>query len=447
MTVHDTDTGCDRERGDAGPNLRPVTGAATVQPGSHSPAAPPSRRRRSGRSLPRSAAFWVAGGTNAALIAAGAAPSPLYPVYQAEYHFSALTLTAVFAAYVLALLLSLLTIGRLSDFLGRRPVLAAALLVEAGAMAVFLDAHGVAALFAARIVQGLATGAALGALGAYLIDLQPANASGSRLGSLVNSAATPVGFGSGSALAGVLIQYAPHPTRLMFAILAAGFVALALITAVVMPETVTRKPGALAALRPQVSVPAPARRPFLRVAPLMVSTCMLAGWMFSIGPSLLTAVFGQSNHAIVGLILGLFAGSGAVAAVALRGQTPQTMTRAAITGVLAGAVLFAIALATSSLPVFLVGAVIAGTAYGLGFFGPIRSLSPLAQPHERAALISAVYVVAYLAFSIPALVAGLLITDVGLRSTSLGYDTIVALVVAATMLFEIRAARRTRSGA
>ena len=416
----------------------------SLLPGSHFPAAPPSRRRRSGRSLPRSAAFWVVAGTTTALIAAAAAPSPLYPVYQAEFHFSALTLTAVFAVYVFALLLSLLMIGRLSDFLGRRPVLAVALLVEAGAMAVFLDAHGVAALFVARIVQGLATGAALGDLGAYLLDLQPAN--GSRLGSLVNSAATPAGFGLGAALAGVLIQYAPHPTRLMFAILAVAFVALALITAV-MPETVTRKPGSLAALRPQVSVPASARRPFLRAVPTTASTFMLAGWMFSIGGSLLTVVFGQTNHAIVGLVLGLFAGSGAVAAVVLRGQTPETMTRAGITGMFVGAVLFALALATSSLPIFLVGAVIAGAAYGLGFLGPFRSLSPLAQPHERAALISAFYVVAYLAFSIPALVAGLLITDVGLRSTSLGYDTIVALVVAGTLLYEIRAARRTRSGA
>jgi MFS family permease len=382
--------------------------------------AAPSRRRRSGRSLPRSAAFWVVAGTTTALIAAAAAPSPLYPVYQAEFHFSALTLTAVFAVYVFALLLSLLTIGRLSDFLGRRPVLAVALLVEAGAMA------------------------ALGVLGAYLLDLQPAN--GSRLGSLVNSAATPAGFGLGAALAGVLIQYAPHPTRLMFAILAVAFVALALITAV-MPETVTRKPGSLAALRPQVSVPASARRPFLRAVPTTASTFMLAGLMFSIGGSQLTVVFGQTNHAIVGLVLGLFAGSGAVAAVVLRGQTPETMTRAGITGMFVGAVLFALALATSSLPIFLVGAVIAGAAYGLGFLGPFQSLSPLAQPHERAALISAFYVVAYLAFSIPALVAGLLITDVGLRSTSLGYDTIVALVVAGTMLYEIRAARRTRSGA
>lgn len=416
----------------------------TIQlPGSRFPAAAPSRRRRSGRSLPRSAAFWVGAGTTATLIAAASAPSPLYPVYEAEFNFSALTLTAVFAVYVLALLLSLLTVGRLSDFLGRRPVLAVALLVEAGAMAVFLDAHGVAALFVARIVQGLATGAALGVLGAYLLDLQPA---GSRLGSLVNSAATPAGFGLGAALAGVLIQYAPHPTRLMFAILAVAFVALALTTTV-LPETVTRKPGSLAALRPQVSVPASARRPFLRAVPTTASTFMLAGLTFSIGGPLLTVVFGQTNHAIVGLVLALFAGFGAVASVVLRGQTPQTIARAGSTAMFVGTVLFALALATSSLPIFVVGAVIAGAAYGLGFLGPFRSLSPLAQPHERAALISAFYVVSYLAFSIPALVAGLLITDVGLRSTSLGYDTMVALVVAGTALYEIRAARRTRSAA
>ena len=140
---------------------------------------------------PAPAAFWLVAATIVALLAASSAPSPLYPVYQAEFGFSALTLTAIFAVYVLALLVSLLTVGRLSDFVGRRPVLAAALLVEAAAMAVFLDAHGSRWLLAARVVQGLATGAAIGVLGAYLLDLQPAD--GSRLGSLVNSVAAATG--------------------------------------------------------------------------------------------------------------------------------------------------------------------------------------------------------------------------------------------------------------
>ena len=121
--------------------------------------------RRLVRTLPRAAAFWLVAATVTTLLAASSAPSPLYAVYQAEFGFSSATLTAIFAVYVLALLMSLLTVGRLSDFVGRRPVLAVALVVQAAAMAVFLAADGVTALFVARVVQGMATGAAIGVLG------------------------------------------------------------------------------------------------------------------------------------------------------------------------------------------------------------------------------------------------------------------------------------------
>jgi MFS family permease len=394
------------------------------------------------RTLPRSVSFWTVAGTTAALLAASSAPSPLYPVYQAQFGFSSTTLTAIFAVYVLALLASLLTVGRLSDYLGRRPVLTVALVVEAAAMAVFLDAHGVTALFAARLVQGLATGAAIGVLGAYLLDLQPAT--GSRLGSLVNGAAATGGLGVGAVLSGVLIQYAPHPTRLVFAILIATFLVLALVTTV-LPETVTPKPGAIAALRPQVSVPAPARRAFGRAVPTMTSTWMLGGLMLSVGGSLLTRLFGQHNHAVVGLVIGLFAGTAAIASVLLRDHTPETMERRGTATLFAGALLLVLALAIESLPVFVAAAVIAGSGFGPAFLGAFRTLSQLAEPHQRAALISAIYVVSYLAFSIPALIAGLLITDEGLRSTALGYTVVVTLVAAAT-LARAATTRVARSG-
>jgi MFS family permease len=386
--------------------------------------------------LARSAAFAVVTGTTATLLAASSAPTPLYPVYQAEFGFSSLTLTAIFAVYVLALLSSLLTVGRLSDFLGRRPVLAAGLVLEAAAMAVFLDAHGVAALFAGRVVQGLATGAVVGVVGAYLLDLQPPG--GSRLGSLVNSAAATGGLGLGAAATGILIEYAPHPTRLVFAILTAAFLALAVTTAL-LPETVDRKPGVRAALRPRVSVPRAARLPFLRALPTMASTWMLGGLMFSVGGSLLALVFGQHNHAVVGLVIGLFAGSAAIASVRLRAVAPERMARIGTTLLVAGTVLFASAIAASSLTVFVLGALTAGAGFGPAFLGAFRAVSQLAEPHERAALISAIYVVSYLAFSIPALIAGLLITQVGLQHTSLGYAIVVAAVAAGTLAYELRA--------
>ncbi|HEY2167713.1 MAG TPA: MFS transporter [Jatrophihabitantaceae bacterium] len=403
--------------------------ALTTQDG----AAGTPQTRPAGRTLPRAAAFWLVTATTATLLAASSAPSPLYAVYQAEFGFSALTLTAIFAVYVLALLLSLLTVGRLSDYLGRRPVLAVALLVEAAAMAVFLDAHGIAALYLARVVQGLATGAAVGVLGAYLLDLQPSN--GSRLGSLVNSAAATGGLGIGALLTGVLVEYAPHPTRLVFVILTAAFVLLALATSV-LPETVRREPGALAQLRPRVSVPDAARRPFLRAAPTMASTWMLGGLIFSVGGSLLSVVFGQHNHAVVGLVIGLFAGMAAVGSVTFRNHTPEVMARVGTSLLSLGTVLLVIALATSSLSVFVAGAVLAGAGFGPAFLGSFRAVSQLAAPHERAALISAIYVVSYLAFSIPALVAGLVIAHLGLRGPALVYAAIVALVALGTRAYE-----------
>jgi MFS family permease len=394
--------------------------------------------RRRARVFPRPIAFWTVTGTTVALLAASSAPSPLYSVYQAEFGFSALTLTAIFAVYVVALLLSLLTTGRLSDHLGRRPVLAAALVVEAVAMAVFLGADGVAALYAARIVQGLATGTALGVVGAYLLDLQPPT--GSRLGSLVNSVGATVGLGVGAAATGLLIEYAPHPTRLIFVLLSALFIAAALATAA-LPETVERKPGA-PSLRPRVSVPASARRPFIRAVPTMMATWMLGGLMLSLGGSLLTFQLGQSNHAIVGLVLGSFSVTAAIVTLVLQHRPPETMVRIGTVLLLLGAILFVIAVATTSLALFVVGANLAGAGFGPAFLGAFRTVSQLAAPHERAGLISAIYVVSYLAFSIPALIAGVLITRDGLRSTSLGYGAVVGAVAAGTLLYETFAMRR-----
>ena len=106
-----------------------------------------------------------------------------------------------------------------------------------------------------------------------------------------------------------------------------------------------------------------------------------------------------------------------------------------------GTAAFVLAIAVTSLGIFVTGAVLAGAGFGPAFLGGFRTVSQLAEPHERAALISAIYVVSYLAFSIPALIAGVLITDSGLRDISLGYATVVALVAAGTVLYEATTAR------
>ena len=123
--------------------------------------------------LSRTAGFWLAIAVFILVFAVSAAPTPLYHVYQTEWHFSAVVLTAVFATYALFLLVALLIFGSVSDHVGRRRVISVALLGNAVACALFVTADGVTQLFAARAVQGLAVGVATSALGAALIDLQP----------------------------------------------------------------------------------------------------------------------------------------------------------------------------------------------------------------------------------------------------------------------------------
>ena len=152
-----------------------VTGASLPRP------APASWRLSAGRSFTAIAAVYVL------FMTASSAPSPLYVVYQREWGFSAATLTVVFAVYVLGLLGALLVLGGLSDRVGRRPLLAASIALEAASLVLFIAADGVPLLLAARLVQGVATGIALTTLGATLVDLNPPQSPGRQAPSTASS--------------------------------------------------------------------------------------------------------------------------------------------------------------------------------------------------------------------------------------------------------------------
>src|SRR5690242_5122580 len=159
------------------------------------------------RTMPRVAAFWTLAGLFLMVFFASAAASPLYRVYQAQFRFSAATLTAVFAVYVLVLLGTLLVFGSVSDYLGRLPVIVTALVFSVAGCAVFLTARNVGTLYAARSLQGIATGLASGPIGAALIDLQPP---GSQRAPLVTSVFSSLGLALGGLITSALVQYAPE---------------------------------------------------------------------------------------------------------------------------------------------------------------------------------------------------------------------------------------------
>jgi MFS family permease len=313
-----------------------------------------------------------------------------------------------------------------SDYLGRLPVIVAALVFGAAACAVFLAAHDVGALFAARALQGVATGLASGPIGAALIDLQPP---GSQRAPLVTSVFSTLGLALGSLITSALVQYAPAPTHLIWwAMLAVSVVAIVVVLAIAEPGA--RRPGVLAALRPRVVVPRQARGTFMGVLPSLVAIWALGGLFLSLGPSLAVQATGSPNLLSGGVVIFLLFGAAAGAAYALRTISSRVALLAGCLILLAGMGLTLGAIATTTPAAFFAGTAVAGIGFGLVYLGSFRTITALATPSQRGGLVAAIYLAGYLAFSIPALAAGVATTKFGLHATALVYAAALAALAA-----------------
>jgi MFS family permease len=394
-----------------------------------------------GRALSRGAGFWLLAVILGLLLFASAVPSPLYALYEERWHFSPVTLTAVFAVYALALLAALLFAGRLSDHLGRRPVLVFGLLVQIAAMVAFIVADDVAVLFVARAVQGVAVGVSTGAMSAWLIDLQPP--ARPTLGGATAAISPQIGLAAGALVAGVLVQYGPDPLRLIFWILAPAFL-LALVALPLIEDVSERRPGALASMRPRIGVPPAARRLFAASAPALVATWALGGLYLSLGPSLAIDLLGTESHIAGGLVIVALTGAGALASALTLGVDPQVLVARACVALLVGTAITLLAVATGSTAVLYLGSLVAGAGFGPTFTGVFRSLAPLAPPEERGALVASIYVVSYLAFSVPAVVAGIAVDHWGIADATYGYGAVVIALAAFTAVAIRRGADAAR---
>src|SRR3954453_11285260 len=211
------------------------------------------------RTLPNRVAYALAAGVIGLGLFASVTPSPLYHLYAIRWHFGPLTLTLIYATYAFGVLASLLLAGRVSDEVGRRPVLIFALSTLMGATVLFSVADSVVWLFAARAVQGVATGLALGAAGAALLDLHPSrDPSGA---GLTNGVVSAGGMGLGVLVSSALVELLPAPRVLPYVVLFTLF-GVALSFALRMPEPVQNR-GRMKLTPQRPSVPAPVRRPFV----------------------------------------------------------------------------------------------------------------------------------------------------------------------------------------
>jgi len=387
---------------------------------------------RTGRPVfPRTAGFLGISAAMVAILVAAGTPTPLLPIYERQWGFAPWMLTLAFGVYALALLVAILVIGSLSDYVGRRPLMIGALALDLVAMLVFLFAPSIGWLIVARIIQGVATGAASSSLSAAVVELAPERHK--KLGALMTGVAPLAGLGIGALFAGILAG-SVFTVWLVLAVI----MALGTVFTVFTPETATRKPGAVASLAPRVSVPAQVRGLFASTLPGIIGVFMMMALFLGLVPIVLVSAFGVANPIVGALAAFVTFAAGTVVSAVTSAVRPHRLRLAGAGAMTIGAVLFVGSVGTGALPLLWAAAVFAGAGLGASFAGTTRGLVPEVKPHERAGLFAAIYLVAYLAMGVSAIVAGLFVGVVGVTVMAVGFGVVTALVSLAGVLVTSR---------
>jgi MFS family permease len=369
-----------------------------------------------------------------AALFASATPSPLYETYAKLWGFSSVVLTLVYATYAVGVLVSLLLAGRASDVAGRRPVLLIALGALLFATVLYMLAHSVAWLFAARGLQGLATGLALGTASAGLLDFHPSQ--DPEGAGLTNGVVSAAGLGLGALASSAAVQLLPAPRVLPYVLVLVLF-AVAFVGVLLMPEPVaSRSRLRLTPQRPHV--PAPVRQPFVVAALAVISAYSIGGLFFALGPELAGRLFDTSNHLVTGISLFLLAGVGAIAQLAYGRRAAWLGAAGGSLALAAGVALIVLAAAENSAPALIVGSVVGGAGFGVAFLGALRALSAAIPPSDRAGVMSAFFVAAYAALSLPAVLAGFAAGPLGLEPT---FELLGSLVATLALVVAVQAWR------
>jgi MFS family permease len=396
----------------------------------HSPHA-----ERSRLAVPRRVAFWLLALVFTATMLGTTLPTPLYVIYQAQWHFSSAVVTVTFAVYAAAVLATLLLAGRASDQAGRKPVLAAALGASALSTVMFILAPDVGVLVAGRILSGLSAGLMTGTATATLTELVPASAS--RRASLVATVVNMGGLGLGPLMAGLFAQYAPHPTVLVFEVYLAVLGAAGLCLFLV-PETVSPRQ------RPTfrfagLGIPVRGRGEFVAAGVAGFAAFSLLGLFAALAPTFLGNVLHQENHAVQGGVVFLLLAVGAVTQVLLSRFSSRRVVMAGLGLFLAALALIVAALSQAGMALFLAGTVVGGVAVGAVFLGSLATANRLAPPGRRGQAISAFFVACYTGLIIPVVGVGVASEFIGDFAAVLALSILLAILCA----FSLASIRKT----
>lgn len=393
--------------------------------------------------MSRPATFANASVASLAIAASAGAPVPLYTVFQDEDGLAASAVTSSYVAYILVAALTLLSCGRISDHIGRRPVGALALVVSVLGCWMFTQVDSTAWLLSSRAVQGVGTALGMSALGAYILDLRTPRTT--VLAALITSASPTVGVALGAIGSGVLVEFAPHPRTLVFVVLATvcGICAVLLL---VSEEVVSAIPGLAASLVPRVAVPAGMMPLFVGASTSFIAAWALGGFYQSLGPSFTAHELHNDNHVLAGGVVACLVGMTVFGGPMTARMSPRSATMTGLAAMVAGVAGGLVLLHAGATVPFLLATAVAGVGFGAACAGSMRGLVNRVRAADGAGLLSAVYLVGYVGAGIPNLAAGFLVPRVGLWAVVVGYGgVIVALSAIAALVSGGHHRARSRS--
>jgi MFS family permease len=401
------------------------------------------RTRQSSSRRHHSVAFWLVAAAFLVNLAFSAVPTPLYAIYQQRDHFSDFMITVVYSVYAIGVIISLFLAGHISDWVGRRRVLAPAIGVNVLSAVVFLVAPSLPGLLIARIISGVSIGLTTGTATAYLTELH-LGAGGSataRRPQVVATAANLGGIGIGPLGAGLLAQFAPAPLVLPYLVFGGVLLVLGLATAFA-PETADL-PDPRPAWRPQrISIPAHARGTFFAASAAGAAAFAVYGVFNSLMPGFLAGTLHETSYAVAGAVAFAAFAAGSIAQIAL-GRTGVARTlRLSVPVILVGLALCAAAMWLPSLPVFIIGGIITGAGGGLVVRGSLVAAASTAPPESRAEVLAGYFLGAYIGLSVPVIGLGIATEYVAARDVMLGFAAVAVAAIALSAWAVIRSAER-----
>jgi MFS family permease len=363
-------------------------------------------------------------------------PTPLYAIYSARLSLSPLLVTVIYAVYAVGVLGTLLLLGRLSDHVGRRAVVLAAVGFSVASAIIFMTTSDLPGLFIGRLVSGVSAGLITGAATAYIAELEAHRGARSRANVLA-TVANMGGLGLGPLIAGILAEHVAHPTVTPYLASVILLVPVVLVLAWPLPETVPHPDGVRAGVALQkIGVPAEIRVPFLAAAIAALASFALLAFTTALAGQVLSEGLHDHSHQTVGLVAFLLFAAAAVAQVLSGRVPPRRASLAGLAMMPVGTIVIVTAVDQASLSVLVVGVLVAGFGVGLAFRTSLATVTMIAPVARRGEVISTFFTAGYVGLTIPVIASGILVTSTTLLTAAVALAVFITVlaIAAATII-------------